>query len=96
MAEELRAIPNVLLHVGNQLADHGESLLDLQRACHRDAGDARPGWVGSSAGELSGLLERWATVSAGQSSRLGAHSSGMRMSAVELAELERSNALSLR
>jgi hypothetical protein len=49
MAEELRAIPDVLSHVGNELANHGESLLALQQSCHGEAEGGQSGWVGGCA-----------------------------------------------
>ena len=91
MAEELRAIPDQLSHVGNQLADHGETLLALQQSCHGAAEGAHSGWVGSSAGALSGLLDTWATVSTTHMGRFGEHSCGMHIAAVEFTEMERHN-----
>jgi hypothetical protein len=91
MAEEFRAIPDVLSYVGNELASHGESLLVLQQSCQGRADGARSGWVGSSAGALSVLLERWATVSATHMGRFGEHSCGMHFAAVEFTEMERRN-----
>ena len=92
MAEELRAIPNVLSHVGNELANHGQSLLALQQSCHSEVEDARSGWVGSSAGALSGLLDRWATASTTHIGRFGEHSCGMHFAAVEFTGMEHRNA----
>ena len=95
MAEELRAIPDVLSHVGNELANHGESLLALQQSCHGEAEGAQSGWVGASAGALSGLLARWATASTTHIGRFGEHSSRMHFAAVEFTEMERRNAAAL-
>jgi uncharacterized protein YukE len=92
MAEELRAIPDVLSHVGNELADHGQSLLALQQSCHGEAEAARSGWVGSSAGALSVLLDRWATASSTHIGRFGEHSCGMHFAAVQFTDMERRNA----
>jgi hypothetical protein len=92
MAEELRAIPDVLSRAGNELANHGQSLLALQRSCHGDAESAQRGWVGSSAGALSGLLDRWAVASAAHIGRFGEHSCGMHFAAVGFTEMERRNA----
>jgi hypothetical protein len=89
MAEELRAIPDALSHVGNELANHGESLLALQQSCHGAAEGARSGWVGSSAGALAALLDRWATASNTHIGRFGQHSCGMHFAAVEFTEVER-------
>jgi hypothetical protein len=88
MAEELRVNPDVLSHVGNELANHGETLLALQQSCHAAAEGAHSGWVGSSAGALSGLLDRWATVSSTHMGRFGDHSCGMHFAAVEFTEME--------
>jgi uncharacterized protein YukE len=95
MADELRAQPDVLSHVGTQLANHGETLLAVQRACHGAAEDAQSGWVGSSAGALSGLLDRWETASTTHIGRFGEHSCGMHFAAVEFTEMEQRNAAAL-
>lgn len=95
MAEELRAQPDMLSHVGTQLANHGETLLAVQRACHGAAADAQSGWVGSSAGALSGLLDRWETASTTHIGRFGDHSCGMHFAAAELTEMEQRNAAAL-
>jgi hypothetical protein len=92
MAEELRVIPDALSHVGNELANHGESLLALQQSCHGAAEGARSGWVGSSAGALTALLDRWATASNTHIGRFGEHSCGMHFAAVEFTEMEWHNA----
>ena len=92
MAEELRASPDALSHVGNELANHGETLLAIQQSCHGAAEAAQSGWVGSSAGALSGLLDRWSTVSSTHMGRFGDHSCGMHFAAVEFAEMERRDA----
>jgi uncharacterized protein YukE len=96
VAQELRAIPDVLSHIGIELASHGQSLLALQQACHRDADAAQPGWVGSSAAALSGLLDRWATASSGHQARFGEHASGLRFAAAGFSALEQQNAAALR
>ncbi|MDT5136517.1 MAG: hypothetical protein QOD58_779 [Mycobacterium sp.] len=96
MAQELRAIPDVLSHIGIELANHGQSLLSLQQSCHRDADGAQPGWVGSSAAALSGLLDRWATASYGHLARFGEHASDMRFAAAGFTALDQQNAASLR
>lgn len=96
MAKELRAIPDVLSHLGTELANHGQALLDVQRSCHRDVDSAQQGWVGASAKALSELSDRWAAASAGHLARLSAHADCMRFAAAGFSEMERSNAASLR
>lgn len=95
MAEELRAHPDVLSHVGTQLANHGETLLAVQQACHGAAAEAQSGWVGSSAGALSGLLDAWETASTTHIGRFGEHSCGMHFAAVRFAEMEQRHAAAL-
>ncbi|MEB3980272.1 hypothetical protein OQ968_03230 [Mycobacterium sp. 663a-19] len=95
MAEELRAQPDVLSHVGTQLANHGETLLAVQQACLGAAADAQSGWVGSSAGALSGLLDGWETAGTTHIGRFGEHSCGMHFAAVELTEMEQRTAAAL-
>ncbi|MCV7196382.1 hypothetical protein [Mycobacterium angelicum] len=96
MAVELRAFSDALCDMGNRLAGHGESLLALQRSCQDAAEGAQSGWVGSSAGALTGLLDRWATASAAHVGRFGEHSCGMHFAAAGLTEMEQTNAASLR
>lgn len=91
----LRAIPEVLSQVGYQQADHGESLLTSHHCCLGAAEGARPGWVGSSAGALSGLLDSWAEASTAHAARIGDHSYGMHLAAVGFAEMEEHNAAAL-
>ncbi|ETW26195.1 hypothetical protein [Mycobacterium gastri] len=95
MMETLRVVPEVLTRVGYALANHGESLLVLHQSCHGAAEGARSGWVGSSAGALSGLLGSWETVSATHADRFGEHSCGMHLAAVGFAEMDQSNAAAL-
>lgn len=92
MADEFSANPDLLSHVGNELADHAQTLQVLQQTCHRDADAAQVGWVGASAGALSVLLDRWSTASAGHETRLGQHSRGLRSAAARLMEMEQHNA----
>ncbi len=92
MAEELRVAPHVLAQVGTALADHGQALLDLQQACHTDADGAQPGWVGASAGALSGLLDGWTASSADHLGRIDQHAAGMHCAAAGFAELEHAGA----
>lgn len=96
MAAELRAIPNVLSQLGTELANHGQTLADLHQSCHRDADGAQPGWVGSSAGALSGLLDRWASTSAAHLARFGDHADGLKAAAVAFLEMDQRNAGHLR
>ncbi len=95
MPQQLRAIPDSLSQLGNELASHGESLLALQQSCHGTAEDARSGWVGSSAHALSGLLERWVADSASHIGRFGAHSCDMHFAAAGFSEMEQRNAAAL-
>ncbi|OBK17656.1 hypothetical protein A5635_04175 [Mycobacterium asiaticum] len=92
----MRANPDVLSHIGNQLADHGQSLLAVQQLCHDDADGAQRGWVGSSAAALTGLLDRWAAAGVSHLHRIAEHADGMRTAAAECAELDQRNAASLR
>lgn len=92
MAEELRAIPDVLGHVSNELANHGESLAALQRSCHGEAHAAQCGWIGASAAALSRLLDRWSAAGAAHVGRFGQHSSDMRFAAGRFTEMDQHNA----
>jgi hypothetical protein len=95
MPQQLRAIPDSLSRLGNELASHGEALLALQRSCHSAAECAHPGWVGSSAHALSALLDRWATVSAAHIGRFGEHSCGMHFAAAGFHQMEQRNAAAI-
>jgi uncharacterized protein YukE len=95
MPQQLRATPDALTRIGNELADHGESLLALQRTCHGMAEGAQPGWVGSSAHALSGLLDGWATTSSAHIARFGSHSCGMHFAAAGYRDMEQRNAAAL-
>ncbi|MFW3113345.1 hypothetical protein MHAE_06172 [Mycobacterium haemophilum DSM 44634] len=95
MAEELRAIPDILCYAGNELAEHGDSLLVLQQSCRREAENAQPGWVGSSAAALSGLLDRWAIASTNHIGRFSEHAGGMYVAATGFTASEQRNATAL-
>jgi uncharacterized protein YukE len=95
MPQQLRATPDSLTRIGNELADHGESLLALQQSCHGAAEDAQPGWVGSSAHALSALLDRWAMNSSAHIARFGEHSCGMQYAAAEFRQMEQRNTAAL-
>lgn len=96
MAPELRAIPDVLSHVGTELVSHAQALLGVQRTCHGEVDDAQRGWVGASAAALSDLLHRWALTGAGQLARLSEHAESLRLAAAGFKGMEQSNAASLR
>jgi uncharacterized protein YukE len=95
MPQQLRATPDSLTRIGNELADHGESLLALQRSCHGAAEGAQPGWVGSSGAALSGLLDRWAMTSTAHVARFGEHSCGMHFAAAGFRQMEQRNTAAL-
>lgn len=95
MAEELRTLPELLCHVGNELANSSESLLVLQRSCHAEAESAQSGWIGSSAITLSGLLDRWMAASTAHISHLGDHAAGMRAAGAGFTQMEQCNAATL-
>ncbi|WP_253869574.1 hypothetical protein [Mycobacterium sp. 1164966.3] len=95
MPQQLRATPDSLTRIGNQLADHGESLLALQLSCLGTAEEAHPGWVGSSALALSGLLDGWAMTSTAHIARFGEHSRGMHFAAAGFRQMEQRNTAAL-
>lgn len=92
MADELRVLPDLLSEVGAALESAGLALLEVQQGCQRAAEGARPGWIGSSAGALSGLLERWDAASIAQIGRFGAHSCAMYLAAAQFIALDRDSA----
>lgn len=95
MPQQLRTTPDSLVRIGNELADHGESLLALQLSCHGVAERAQPGWVGSSAQALSGLLDGWAMTSTAHIARFGEHSCGMHFAAARFQQMEQRNTVAL-
>lgn len=96
MADELRVDPESLSHAANEVANHGESLLAVHRSCHGDAAAAQPGWVGSSAGALSGLLGRWQTATTVHVGRIGQHSCDMHFAVADFMFTEDGNESALR
>jgi uncharacterized protein YukE len=91
MADKLRVDPTALSHAGNEVANHGEDLLAHQQSCHSEAAGAQCGWVGSSAGALSNLLDGWETTSDAHFRRFGKHSTGMHFVAADFADTEDRN-----
>jgi uncharacterized protein YukE len=96
MADKLRVNPTALSQAGNDVANHGEDLLARQQACHGEAGGAQSGWVGSSAGALSNLLDGWETTSDAHLRRFGKHSTDMHFAAVGFADTEDRNTETVR
>lgn len=93
MADQLRVDPEALCLAGNELAGHGEALHALHRCCHREAQDARPGWIGSSADALTELLDTWVAAGTAHFRRIGGHCCDMHSAAAEFGYLtERSSA----
>src|ERR1700722_6488777 len=81
MASELRVNPETLSRAANDVANHGESLLEAHQSAHGQASGAQSGWVGSSAGALSGLLDNWEKDTTAHVGRIGEHSCGMHFAA---------------
>jgi uncharacterized protein YukE len=96
MADELRVNPARLSQAGNDVANHGESLQARQQSCHGEAQGAQSGWVGSSAGALSELLDGWETTSDAHLRRFGEHSCDMHFAAADFACMGDRNAEALR
>jgi uncharacterized protein YukE len=96
MAERLRAVPDVLGRAGHEMSDHGQSLAALQRACRGQAEEAQPGWVGSSAGALTRLLDGWAATSIAHIDRFGEHAAEMSLAAAGFTDMEDRNAKAAR
>jgi len=91
MADKLRVNPTALAQAGNDVANHGEDLLARQQSSHGEAAAAQSGWVGSSAGALSSLLDGWQTTSDAHLRRFGKHSCDMHFAAVDFADVEDRN-----
>lgn len=96
MADKLRVDPTTLSQAGNEVANHGEDLLAHQQSCHGEAAGAHSGWVGSSAGALSSLLDGWETTSDAHFRRFGKHSTDMHFLAVDFADTEDRNTEAVR
>jgi len=95
MAGELRVVPDALSRVGHEMADHGKSLGALQRACRGEVQQAQQGWVGSSSGALSELLDSWSRTSTAHVGRFGTHADEIHSAAAAFAYLEQRNAMAL-
>jgi uncharacterized protein YukE len=91
MADKTWVAPEELMQAANDMADHGESLLTAHRSSHGEASAAQSGWVGSSAGALSGLLDNWETATTDHVGRIGNHSCGMHFTAADFAFNEQQN-----
>jgi uncharacterized protein YukE len=91
MADTVRLKPEELMQAANDMADHGESLLAAHQSSHGEASAAHSGWVGSSAGALSGLLDSWETATTEHVGRIGNHSCGMHFTAADFALNEQQN-----
>jgi WXG100 family type VII secretion target len=96
MADKLRVDPAALSHAANEVANHGEDLLARQQSCHGKAAGAHSGWVGSSAGALSNLLDGWETASDAHLRRFGKHSTDMHFVAADFADTEDRNTEAVR
>jgi uncharacterized protein YukE len=83
MADEVWLSPQELMQAANDMADHGESLLTAHQASHGTATDAHSGWVGSSSGALSGLLDSWEDATTAHVGRIGDHSCDMHFTAAD-------------
>jgi uncharacterized protein YukE len=91
MADKVWLKPEELTQAANDMADHGESLLAAHQASHGEASGAHAGWVGSSAGALSGLLDNWETATTDHVGRIGNHSCGMHFTAADFTFNEQQN-----
>jgi uncharacterized protein YukE len=91
MADKVWVKPEELMQAANDMANHGESLLAAHQSSHAEASGAHSGWVGSSAGALSGLLDSWETATAEHVGRIGNHSCGMHFTAADFALKEQQN-----
>jgi len=96
MADKLRVDPTALSQAGNEVANHGEDLLAHQQSCHGEAAGAHSGWVGSSAGALSDMLDGWETTSDTHFRRFGKHSTDMHFVAADFADAEDRNIQAVR
>ena len=96
MADKLRVDPTALSHAGNEVANHGENLLAHQQSCHGEAAGAQSGWVGSSAGALSSMLDGWEATSDAHLRRFGKHSTDMHFVAADFVNTENRNIQAVR
>ncbi|HEX7321871.1 MAG TPA: WXG100 family type VII secretion target [Mycobacterium sp.] len=88
MEGRFRVNPETLTSAANEISNHGETLHALHQSCHNTAVEAHAGWVGSSAGALSGLLDGWEATSTAHLQRVGAQSSDMRAATAEFYFME--------
>lgn len=91
MAEKVWLKPQQLSQAANDMADHGETLLTSHQSTHGEASGAHSGWVGSSAGALSGLLDNWQTAATEHFAHIGNQSCDMHVNVAEFTFLEQRN-----
>jgi uncharacterized protein YukE len=96
MADKVWLKPEQVSQAANDMADHGETLLTSHQSSHGQASDAHSGWVGSSAGALSGLLDSWQTAGTEHFNRIGNHSCDMHVTAAEFTFLDQAGTRRLR
>ena len=88
MADKVWLKPEQVSQAANDMADHGETLLTSHQSSHSEASGAHSGWVGSSAGALSGLLDSWETTGTEHFHRIGKHSCDMHVTVAEFTFLD--------
>jgi uncharacterized protein YukE len=96
MADKVWLKPEQLSQAANDMADHGERLLTSHQSSHTQASGAHSGWVGSSAGALSGLLDRWEAAGTEHFNRIGNHSCDMHVTVAEFSFLDQRGTQRLR
>lgn len=95
MADVVRISPEQLRLAGDEVTVTGESLLALHHTCLTDAESAHCGWVGTSAGALAGLLDRWTAASRSHGTRISEQAIGLHSGATEFADMEYNHAAAL-
>lgn len=81
------------LHIaGGDVQRHGEALIGVHHASYSDSANAQGGWVGSSSGALTGMLDDWSTVAVNHTGQFVHHVDTLHTSASTFAEAVRNHA----
>ena len=96
MAGELNVDPESLHRASGNIQNHGEFMIGVHHESLGESEAAQTGWVGGSAGALSGMLTTWSEVTTDHATRLSNHVTGLHTSATVFSEMDRTNADAIR
>jgi hypothetical protein len=86
-SQNVRANIGQLYQASGILQRKGETLIGIHQASHGELENAQHGWVGSSSGALTAMLENWSSVAIDHTARFVNHATGLHTSASCFAEM---------